>query len=264
MQKKIIFFDVDDTIYDNKNRIIPQGVKKSLQLLKANGYQLCLATGRELFYIPNPVLALYSWDGYICCNGQCIYDKQKRILRQIFFDDASLKACMALADKTQSTLEFRSTRGNFVYNTYTDAFEKACAFLNRPLWPKDGLKTDDQIVMMLIARDKNQDYTDFMSIPTITVAPTAHCYADINSCMCSKYEGIQYYMKLFGYDTYTAIGDSMNDYEMLRHAQCSIAMGNAQSELKTISDYVTASASKQGIEKAVAWMLNMNKSCNDL
>ena len=47
-----------------------------------------------------------------------------------------------------------------------------------------------------------------------------------------------------------AVGDSMNDYEMVREAGVGIAMGNAVSKLKEAADYVTADIGEDGLEKA--------------
>ena len=47
-----------------------------------------------------------------------------------------------------------------------------------------------------------------------------------------------------------AVGDSMNDYEIIKEAGLGIAMGNAIEELKAAADYVTADIGEHGIYKA--------------
>lgn len=48
-----------------------------------------------------------------------------------------------------------------------------------------------------------------------------------------------------------AIGDSLNDLEMLTFAGTSIAMGNAHPEVKKIADYITASNNEDGVARAI-------------
>ena len=48
-----------------------------------------------------------------------------------------------------------------------------------------------------------------------------------------------------------AFGDSMNDETMLRAAGFSVAMGNAEKEIKDICDFVTLSNDEGGITHAI-------------
>ncbi len=48
-----------------------------------------------------------------------------------------------------------------------------------------------------------------------------------------------------------AIGDGLNDYEMLDFAGCSVVMENAPSNLKNIADYVTCSNEEHGVAKVI-------------
>ena len=48
-----------------------------------------------------------------------------------------------------------------------------------------------------------------------------------------------------------AVGDSMNDYTMLKHAGFSVAVANAQPKVLEIADYITASNDDDGVAKAI-------------
>ena len=47
MKKKIIFFDVDYTIYSHKTNSIPTSCIEGIKQAKENGYLIALATGRS-------------------------------------------------------------------------------------------------------------------------------------------------------------------------------------------------------------------------
>ena len=46
------------------------------------------------------------------------------------------------------------------------------------------------------------------------------------------------------------IGDSLNDIELIKTCSLSIAMGNAEEEIKQLADDITSSVDKDGIYKA--------------
>ena len=65
----------------------------------------------------------------------------------------------------------------------------------------------------------------------------------------SKARGIEQALNHLGLtwaDT-LAFGDGMNDIEMLQHAACGVAMGNARAELKVVADYVCPPVWENGI-----------------
>lgn len=47
-----------------------------------------------------------------------------------------------------------------------------------------------------------------------------------------------------------AVGDGSNDLEMVRHAGCGVAMGNAVADVKAAADAVVASNDEGGIVEA--------------
>ena len=51
-----------------------------------------------------------------------------------------------------------------------------------------------------------------------------------------------------------SIGDGPNDMEMLAETAVSIAMGNADSGLKTMADFVTDDVDQDGLWKAFKWI----------
>ena len=47
MKKKILFFDVDSTLYSHKSNSIPKSAIEAIKIAKANGHIIVLATGRS-------------------------------------------------------------------------------------------------------------------------------------------------------------------------------------------------------------------------
>ena len=65
----------------------------------------------------------------------------------------------------------------------------------------------------------------------------------------SKASGIDYIINKdkISLEKVLAIGDSLNDYEMIVHAGIGVAMGNGDSKLKEVADYITTSVNDDGL-----------------
>lgn len=84
-----------------------------------------------------------------------------------------------------------------------------------------------------------------------------HPYGDSTSCFngeiipkrIDKASGMDMICQYFGTDFHDAVafGDSMNDYEMMKFAGASIAMGNACDELKEIANEVCRTVDEDGV-----------------
>lgn len=65
----------------------------------------------------------------------------------------------------------------------------------------------------------------------------------------SKAEGIAHFIKMIGLnpEEVIALGDNMNDLEMLQFAGHGVAMGNADPRVKKLARYVTLDVGQDGI-----------------
>ncbi len=56
-----------------------------------------------------------------------------------------------------------------------------------------------------------------------------------------------------------AIGDSGNDYMMLKAAGIGVAMGNAEPEVKSAADFITRSNQEDGVAYAIEQILRKER-----
>ena len=61
--KKAVFFDIDGTLWDNKQQI-PDSTRKALLQLKKNGHYLFICSGRTRVFIPDEALLPLGFDGF--------------------------------------------------------------------------------------------------------------------------------------------------------------------------------------------------------
>lgn len=71
--KKILFFDVDGTLYNSEKKL-PISAKEALLTARRNGYELAIATGRAPFMIES-LLEELEIDTYVTFNGQYVVYK---------------------------------------------------------------------------------------------------------------------------------------------------------------------------------------------
>jgi len=76
---------------------------------------------------------------------------------------------------------------------------------------------------------------------------------------CSKANGMKTVCDYYGTDMSStiAVGDSMNDEDMLKAAGISIAMGNAGEDIKSYCSHVTGSAEEGGVAQALYKILDL-------
>ena len=78
-------------------------------------------------------------------------------------------------------------------------------------------------------------------------------YLEIVPFGVNKAEALQHVTAILGLELsqVAAIGDGLNDIEMLREAGLGIAMGNAPEAVKSVADWVTGTNNEAGVAQAV-------------
>jgi len=111
---------------------------------------------------------------------------------------------------------------------------------------KFGMRSDDPQVIHHL-RKKLQGYE------TIKVTWSNTDLVEISRKGVSKETGVRLLCDHLGIDLseVIAIGDNMNDFELISAAGLGVAMGNAQPELKAIADEVTDTNENDGVAKAI-------------
>jgi len=91
------------------------------------------------------------------------------------------------------------------------------------------------------------------------VVQTMPIYLEIMRKHVNKYVGIMAVAKELGIqrEEILAIGDAMNDYEILKEAGIGVAMGNAEDKVKEAADFVTTDHEEHGVAYALNHFLQL-------
>lgn len=249
---KIVFFDIDDTLYIKDINQVPASVAPALKALKATGTIVAIASGRSLGVIPPVVrsliddvgidLLLTINGGYNLYQGELFLDfslsKQKvRTITQKLDDDGIGFACM-----THDTIYAMRDTPNL---------RTALASLHIPYQTTTLADFDfGQAVYQILAFYADGEYTPALPPNTKTVR-WHHCAVDILDQDGSKARAIAQVLDKLGIDAKDAcaFGDGLNDMEMLKLVGTAIAMGNAHEALKPHADIVCPRHDEDGIAK---------------
>lgn len=257
MTKKIVFFDVDGTLLDEKTGTIPQRTITALERLRQKGHLAFINTGRPFSHI-NPAVKRLDFDGYVCACGAYIRHGSE----VLFYKTLTPELCrriVTLVRRCRLMVTYESLDG-----VYFD--------LTRPLGSPE-LRHRRQFAELGFNVDRSIDAPGFV-FDKFVVWATADSdvqrfhqeatqdfeYIDRGSGLfelspkgCSKATGIQLILERLQLPLASsyAIGDSPNDLTMLNYVPNSIAMGNSPPSLYDKVSFVTKNIDDNGIEHAL-------------
>lgn len=253
---KLIFFDIDGTLWDDDMEI-PESTLQAVQRLKANGHKTFLCSGRARSNICSRKLLDMNFDGIIAACGNHVEMDGTIIYENILSHETVkwvielLRECklpVVLEGPQYHWLDERGFEDDpYVYYLFQEMGEKAL--------PLRGYTDEIHINKFSANRLSETDYdrvcTELKDSFDILEHPGT--IVEFVPKGTSKATGIQWLCEHLGVsieDTY-AVGDSVNDLDMLRAVGHGIAMGNGSEEAKQAAEYVTQTLHEDGLFHAM-------------
>lgn len=254
-QPKIIFFDIDDTLYDTHAKRIPDATQKAMKLLNQKGIITAIATGRSIAVLPDVIRNLIQECGIdmiVSINGQYVqYRGEKLVSFAMEKDD--IRRISQIFQENQISYAYASHQGVFVAQTDT-AFENAVGSLNLPFEIQADFYEHHEVYQMLGFYAREHDEMIQAQLPNnIRTVRWHETGVDLLEKQGSKARGIQAAVQKLGFTIADAMafGDGANDIEMLKHVGFGVAMGNAVPELKQVAQYIAPNIDEDGIYRAL-------------
>ncbi len=269
MEYRMLCVDLDGTLLDDKKQLPAENAAALYQAWEA-GMEICIASGRgaesageylKEMKITGSVAALNG--GMVVCHGKEIYraGMNPEVVEQVvdiveemkvigFFNDGE----GTLAVNEDEAAARRRLQGNPAWlKTYHPETAKTLMekVKNGHTIVKISIREDDPNRLEMI-RERILDTVKAQ------VAKSDVNYLDIFSYGQSKWTGIEKLLKHLGISTESCVcfGDNENDREMIERAGLGIAMANAEMDLKTRADFVTASNRENGVAYGIrTWVL---------
>lgn len=256
--KKIVFFDIDDTLYTHELGV-PESTINAIKSLREKGNLAFICTGRSKAMI-FPFILEIGFDGIVAGAGTYAEYDGKILMRSDMEEDEVAKAVrklrecgfMAVPEGHDYIYFEKEETWNDKYTAVYGLFKQHISNAMKEI-PEDEQGMNAAKISSVFT--DNSDYEKAVESfkNDYTVINHGQLLLELIPNGFSKAEGIKKVIETLGIakeNTY-AIGDSMNDYEMLEYVEHGIAMGNSDERIIEIADYVTDRIENDGICKAL-------------
>lgn len=272
MKPKLIFIDIDGTLFDHAKDAIPESAKNAILSAKSKGHKIFLSTGRPYADIDQEILN-FPLDGMIVSCGAVVYVDNKPIYCKTYPQKELISLIQFMLDnnigfsldgihKNYLTEEAFNCLSSFMFKNNEDSELSRAMMAKNNCFPFEDMKEEDlKEVVKISIFTKNKESCEklFQKIPESLVGfmyknNHLHLYnGEISIKGITKATGLKQitnYLNIPIEDT-IAIGDSLNDLDILQEAGLSICMGNGADECKKTADFVTKDVSDDGLAYAL-------------
>jgi Cof subfamily protein (haloacid dehalogenase superfamily) len=268
---RLIAIDIDGTLLDSRF-LLPDANRAAVVEAVRRGIEVALVTGRR-FDFAMPVAAQIPCDLMLIVNNGALTKSKDGAthVRHLLPRDVALRVLDATAAfRAGAAVVFDRPRENQVVMEFMDwddagrrsYFERNRDFLAQ-VAPLETCLTEDPIQVMfsgpvapmreVAAFLRALDIAAQYELAITEYEARNFALVDVIHPGCSKGAGLAEWARVRGYtrEAVMAIGDNLNDREMLEFAGVPVVMGNSVSELKQNGWHVTLSNDQAGVAAAI-------------
>ncbi len=257
--KPLFFIDYDNTIFSHRTWSIPEDGLQTLERLKSDGFRVILASGRAFRSsdLPEEFQGRFTPDGLVSSNG-AIIEAEGRLIHEKYFDPGLQRRLLDYV--TEKGYCLISNFDGVWCTSNLERFRALDSNKNRKIKPQEGdafraLYTSRRPSFFLAdTREAIADVQEHFPETRLLYMGDEMGGADIIPKENGKAMGAGRILDYFqaSWEDVIAIGDSMNDIELIQAAAFGIAMGNAMPEVRAAASYVAKDIDDGGLADAAA------------
>ena len=272
---KMLALDMDGTTLNSQKKITPKTVDAINKLLKA-GVEVVVASGRALNELSDYRDDFKNMRYGILTSGGMIYnfvEDKPLSIHPVSFEDCiklidlgeienAMIHLLTIKDSVARQIDI-DHMSDFGMGVYYDMFNRICIKCDDLKSYAYDHKADVMKVNLYHRSIESRDRT----VERLKNSGLQIVFAEQNNLEASvknitKASGLIELCKILNIDIKetVAIGDAPNDLEILQTAGYSVAMGNADEEIKQIADYVTADNDHDGVALAIKRIFNLGEN----
>ena len=250
---KIIFFDIDGTLYSHAQQKIPSSCVHAIKKLKENGYIIALCSGRSLLLLDQLKIREYiDADYMVLINGSLVIDKNLNEIYKCPINTNTMEKFVNKVKEIQGELAIITKDDLFRLGDNLELINKGYIPLHIDIPPKKDFINKEVYQCNLFIEDYQINEFKELENELNFIHLLDYGY-DVLAKDESKTKGIE---KLINYlkiekGECIAFGDGNNDVGMIEYVGLGIAMGNGVSQIKQKANYVTSSIDEDGIYNAL-------------
>ncbi|MBI2201496.1 MAG: HAD family phosphatase [Armatimonadetes bacterium] len=258
-QFKLLVADIDGTLVTSDRKITPR-VKQAVREAQARGVRICLATGRIWPSAQQYFRALGADPPAILLNGGMIYDfAADTILRRVPLAYEHARAVLEIiraVPQVQPHLYVADKVYTGRTNEYTVRYSRKDSLHVEEVGDLVAFLPQDPMKILIIGPRAHLAtvYEKVAALPQgINAVFSEETYLEILPKGSSKGAALAEMTKALGIplEAVIAVGDNLNDLEMIRLAGLGVAMGNAPEELRRHAKYVTRTNDDEGLAEVI-------------
>ena len=272
---RLIAIDIDGTLLDSRSKL-PDAHRDAVADAYERGIEIALVTGRS-FHFTLPVANLLPVPlTLVCNNGALVKTKTgetamrqplpRDVARRVLTDTREFEDSVAIIfDRANGDDERQMVfdRMDWSHPQRRGYFEKNKAYISRAPATLAEMLTEDPVQVMfnggvkpmraLLSALRTMPIADQFAVAITEYEARDFALVDVNAARCSKGTTLARWVERRGLtrDEVMAVGDNLNDVEMLDFAGTAVVMGNATDALKARGYETTGTHDEGGLATAI-------------
>jgi hypothetical protein len=270
---RLLAVDIDGTLLNSRGQV-PPAHREALADAAARGVEVALVTGRS-FHFTQPIVSQLPLPLTLVCNNGAVVKSvsgetlMRHLLardtaRRILADTRHLEDSVAIVFDRPDERQVVFERMDWSHPNRRGYYEKNKAYIAEAPAPLADMLTEDPIQVMfngsvapmraLASALRAMPIADRFTVAITEYEARDFSLVDVNGAGCSKGTTLARWVAARGWraSDVMAVGDNLNDVEMLDFAGRSVVMGNAADALKARGYLVTGSNDEDGLAAAIA------------
>ena len=269
---RFLAVDIDGTLLDSRGRL-PDVHRDALVDAASRGIEVALVTGRS-FHFTQPIVDLLPLPLTLICNNGAVVKRKtgetemrhllsRDAARHILAETRPFEDSVAIVFDRPDERQIVFERMDWSHPNRRGYYEKNKAYIAEAAAPLADMLTDDPIQVMfngsvapmraLAAALRAMAIADQFAVAITEYERRDFSLVDVNGAGCSKGTTLARWVAARGWqrEDVMAVGDNLNDVEMLDFAGTAVVMGNADDGLKSRGYVVTGSNDEGGLATAL-------------
>ena len=251
---KGILFDIDNT-FTNTKSVVSDTLIKSVHELSKTKIKFGICTGRTYVMVKRYILPMFPQDSvHIFSGGGEIRNGKGEILWQRNINSKTMSQIIKLAETHKASYFYSDS--NFVYGSKSILDE-----IKKIRW---SIKTDASAkpifaTPLIFVTNTGPELSTALNklkrinIISINKIPKESSYFDITGNQVTKLTGIKKWVEInkIPLNNIIGIGDSENDFDMIKNVGYGVAMGNAEDSIKAIAKLTIGHTDDDGLSSFI-------------
>lgn len=259
MKYKLVALDLDGTLL-SENKVLNASTQAAIKKAQDKGVLFTIATGRMYRGAVRYATQLDIKIPIITYNGAVIKNPLSGEVYREFKVPSSLATKAIDALDGEPVLKYVFLGDNVITDLAHDWTDNYANVLDVEMKFVDDIRlalNDDPImVVFMVQAEMRKNITDTLKTAfgsEARITNSSNWFVDVLNPSASKSLALQQLAENLGIsrDEIIAVGDNLNDLEMIQYAGLGVAVANASDDLKQSADYITEAECYLGVEEVI-------------